>query len=159
MGMLRKLMDFLGLANESTQTNPQQTGQEQEYDYEEDEWLEEEQPAVYTQKLQKGQATNNLVQLQSVKAASKIVLMEPHSYEETQDMADHLRSRRIIIVNLQRLTHEQAKRTVDFLSGTVYAIGGSIHKLGQNIFLCTSDNVETQGAISEYQDEFQNRMR
>lgn len=154
MGKFSRLIDFLGLGNDSSPAaEPSKSDSEQEY--QEDEWLNEEKPMYPPKQLHKGQAPNNLVQLQSIKTMqnSKLVLMEPHTYEETQDMADHLRTRKIIIVNLQRLPHEQAKRTVDFLSGTVYAIGGSIHKLGNNIFLCTADNVEIQGAISDLYEE------
>lgn len=57
------------------------------------------------------------------------------------------------MVNLQRIDHDQAKRIVDFLSGTVYAIGGDIQKIGMNIFLCTPDNVEVSGNISEFLQE------
>ncbi|MBC8923042.1 cell division protein SepF, partial [Escherichia coli] len=44
-------------------------------------------------------------------------------------------------------------RIVDFLSGTVYALGGDIQRVGNNIFLCTPDNVEVDGSISEMLDE------
>ena len=84
--------------------------------------------------------------------------MEPRVYSEAQEIADHLKNRRAVVVNLQRIDHDQAKRIVDFLSGTVYAIGGDIQKIGSSIFLCTPDNVEIAGNISELiQDEdFQN---
>ncbi len=52
-------------------------------------------------------------------------------------------------MNLQRVRADQALRIVDFLSGTVYALNGNISKIGPNIFLCTPDNVEIQGAITE----------
>ena len=48
-------------------------------------------------------------------------------------------------MNLQRIERDQARRIVDFLSGTVYAIGGDIQKIGTDIFLCTPDNVEVSG--------------
>ena len=44
---------------------------------------------------------------------------------------------------------EQAKRIIDFLSGTVYAIGGDLQKIGVGIFLCTPKNVNVEGSISE----------
>ncbi|MBD2846277.1 cell division protein SepF [Paenibacillus sp. IB182496] len=91
---------------------------------------------------------SNVVSIHSQKNV-RVILNEPRSYEEAQDIADHLRSRRAVIVNLQRVRVEQAVRIVDFLSGTVYAIGGSISKLGPNIFLCTPDSVEIQGTITE----------
>ncbi|KMK77132.1 cell division protein SepF [Alkalihalobacillus pseudalcaliphilus] len=100
----------------------------------------------------------NVVSLQSIqKSASKVILFEPRTYDEAQDIADHLKNRKAVIINLQRISHEQAKRIVDFLSGTVYAIGGDIQKLGGNIFLCTPDNVDVSGTITDMvQEQFQN---
>ena len=62
----------------------------------------------------------------------------------------NLKNKRATIVNLQRIDREQAIRIIDFLSGTVYALGGEIQRVGTNIFLCTPDNVEVSGEISEY---------
>ncbi|WP_100330838.1 cell division protein SepF [Bacillus xiapuensis] len=95
-------------------------------------------------------AKKNVVSLQSVQKSSKVILIEPRVFAEAQEIADHLKSRRAVIVNLQRIQHDQAKRIVDFLSGTVYAIGGEIQQLGQKIFLCTPDNVEVAGNISQF---------
>ncbi|MFD1735739.1 cell division protein SepF [Bacillus salitolerans] len=96
----------------------------------------------------------NIVNLQSVpKSSAKMVLFEPSTYSEAQDIADHLKNRRSVVINLQRISHDQAMRIVDFLSGTVYAIGGDIQKIGSNIFLCTPDNVDVAGSISDYVPE------
>ncbi|MFB4162586.1 cell division protein SepF [Alteribacillus sp. JSM 102045] len=91
----------------------------------------------------------NVVSLQSVQQSAKVMLMEPRQYDEAQDIADHLKNRKSVIINVQRIQSDQARRIVDFLSGTVYAIGGDIQKVGTNIFLCTPDNVDVSGAISE----------
>ncbi|MEI5906095.1 cell division protein SepF [Bacillus spongiae] len=98
---------------------------------------------------QNTQSKQNVVSLQSVQKASKMVLVEPRIYAEAQEVADHLKNRRGVVVNLQRISHDQAKRIVDFLSGTVYAIGGDIQRIGTNIFLCTPDNYEVSGNITE----------
>ncbi|MCT8139750.1 cell division protein SepF [Anaerobacillus sp. CMMVII] len=95
----------------------------------------------------------NVVSIQSVQKAAKVMLIEPRTYDEVQDIADHLKNRKAVVINLQRISHEQAKRIVDFLSGTVYAIGGDIQKLGANIFLCTPDNVDVTGSISDFLSE------
>jgi cell division inhibitor SepF len=124
-----------------------------EYDYTEEEYVEEVEP-VKPQKQQSVAAkSQNVVSLQSVQKASKVVLVEPRVYAEAQDIADHLKNRRAVVVNLQRIEHDQAKRIVDFLSGTVYAIGGDIQRIGSSIFLCTPDNVEVSGTISEIMQE------
>jgi cell division inhibitor SepF len=90
----------------------------------------------------------NVVSIHSQKNV-RVVLLEPKSYEDTQEIADHLRSRRPVVVNLHLVRSDQATRIVDFLSGTVYALNGSISKIGPNIFLCTPDTVEIHGSISE----------
>lgn len=91
----------------------------------------------------------NVVSLQSIQKSSKVFLVEPRVYAEAQDIADQLKNRRAVVVNLQRIEKDQGKRIVDFLSGTVYAIGGDIQKIGTDIFLCTPDNVEVSGNISQ----------
>jgi cell division inhibitor SepF len=91
----------------------------------------------------------NIVSLSSVQSQAKVILVEPHSYDEVQEIADQLKNRKAVVINLQRISRDQAKRIVDFLSGTVYAIGGDIQKLGNCIFLCTPDNVDVTGSISE----------
>ena len=80
---------------------------------------------------------------------NKMILLEPRAYSESQQIADHLKKRNTVVVNLKRVTPDQAKRIVDFLSGTIYAIGGELQKLGGGIFLCTPNNVKVAGKISE----------
>ena len=82
-------------------------------------------------------------------AGSKMMLLEPRAYSESQQIADYLKNRSAVVVNLKRVTPDQAKRIVDFLYGTIYAIGGDLQKLGGGIFLCTPNNVNVEGKISE----------
>ena len=82
-------------------------------------------------------------------AGSKMMLLEPRAYSESQQIADYLKARSAVVVNLKRVTPDQAKRIVDFLSGTIYAIGGDLQKLGGGIFLCTPNNVNVEGKISD----------
>ena len=143
-------------------------------DYEEEEYEQEQEPVrnqhrqqptqSYFQQQQQQpvqqqqQQKQNVVSLQSVQKSSKVFLVEPRVYAEAQDIADQLKNRRAVVVNLQRIDKEQGKRIVDFLSGTVYAIGGDIQKVGTDIFLCTPDNVEVSGNISQLlqETEFEN---
>ena len=80
---------------------------------------------------------------------AKMILLEPRAFSESQQIADHLKKRNTVVVNLKRVTSEQAKRIVDFLSGTIYAIGGDLQKIGGGIFLCTPNNINVQGKITE----------
>ena len=80
---------------------------------------------------------------------NKMILLEPSAYSESQQIADYLKNRSAVVVNLKRVTPDQAKRIVDFLSGTLYAIGGDLQKLGGGIFLCTPNNINVEGKISD----------
>ncbi len=84
---------------------------------------------------------------------TKMILLEPRAYSESQQIVDHLKSRMAVVVNLKRVTPDQAKRIVDFLSGTIYAINGNLQKIGGGIFLCTPSNVNIQGEITNDNNE------
>ena len=79
----------------------------------------------------------------------KMILLEPRAFSESQQIADHLKKRNTVVVNMKRITADQAKRIVDFLSGMVYAIGGDLQKIGSGIFLCTPKNINVEGKITE----------
>jgi len=84
---------------------------------------------------------------------AKMILLEPRAYSEAQQIADHLKKRNTVVVNLKRVTTDQAKRIMDFLSGTIYAIKGNIQKIGSGIFLCTPNNINVQGKITDDADK------
>ena len=79
----------------------------------------------------------------------KMILLEPRDFSESQQIAKKKKKRNTVVVNMKRVTTEQAKRIIDFLSGTVYAIGGDLQKIGVGIFLCTPKNVNVEGTISD----------
>lgn len=87
------------------------------------------------------------------KAGNKMILLEPRSFSEAQAIADHLKSRNSVVVNLKRVTSTQAKRIIDFLSGCIYAISGNMQKIGVGIYLCTPKNVNVQGKITDDNDK------
>ena len=82
-------------------------------------------------------------------SGNKVMLLEPRAYSESQQIADYLKNRTQVIVNMKRVTPDQAKRIIDFLSGTIYAIGGHLEKLGGGIFLATPNNVSIEGTYSD----------
>ena len=143
MSVMNKFMNFLGLQEEEEIVE-----RERIVDSHEEQEIETSpaEPRKHTTR------TNNVVSIHSQKNV-RVILNEPRSYDEAQEIADHLRSRRSVVVNLQRVRTDQAVRIVDFLSGTIYALQGQISKLGPNIFLCTPDSVEIQGTISELLSE------
>jgi len=139
MGVMNRFMNYLGLQEEEEIVERVRIDER------------DEEPEYHYADSRKSKANTNIVGLPSVKP-TKMMLCEPRSYEETQEIADHLRARRPVLVNLQRVRQELAVRIVDFLSGTVYALNGGISKVGPNIFLCTPDSIEVQGSITEIMD-------
>ena len=141
MSVMNKFMNFFGLQEEEEIIEREQVNNTRNEEQEQ----EVETPNLDKRRNQKG---NNVVSIHSQKNV-KVVLYEPRSYDEAQEIADHIRAHRTVVINLQRVRKDQALRIIDFLSGTVYALGGGISKIGGNIFLCTPDTVEIQGTIAE----------
>ena len=90
------------------------------------------------------------------KSGNKMILLEPRAYSESQQIADYLKTRNSVVVNLKRVTAPQAKRIIDFLSGCIYAIGGTMQKIGVGIYLCTPNNVNVQGKITDDREKKEN---
>jgi len=92
-----------------------------------------------------GKKKGNVVSIASSSAKQtpvKVVVVEPFSFDDVKNIADHLKNRKPVVVNFENTEKEVAKRMVDFISGTTYAISGSIQKIGASIFLCAPNNVD-----------------
>ena len=96
---------------------------------------------------------------EDLKSGNKMILVEPRAYSESQQIADYLKNRNSVVVNLKRVTSDQAKRIIDFLTGTIYAIGGDLQKLGNGIYLCTPNNVSVQGKMTEQEEKSKNNSK
>ncbi|MBC8014846.1 MAG: cell division protein SepF [Sporomusaceae bacterium] len=92
--------------------------------------------------LSKGKKNSNIVNLPTAQKQMKVMVVEPFAFDDAQHVADHLKNRKPVVVNFENCDKEVAKRMIDFISGTTYALGGSIQKIGNNIFLCAPNNVD-----------------
>ena len=119
-------------------------------------WLTNDEPDVFSNKNVSNSDEYYSISaedsLQENDGNNKMILLEPRAYSESQQIADFLKGRNTVVVNLKRVTPDQAKRIVDFLSGTIYAIGGDLQKIGGGIFLCTPNNVNVEGKITDEKD-------
>jgi cell division inhibitor SepF len=117
----------------------------------EDEYIEEDEKEVSPR--EEARAANNRKGAQVVSIHSqkqiKVVVMEPSSFEESQNIADQLKNRRPVIVNLENTERNLAKRIVDFVSGATYALGGNMQKVGNGIFLFVPNNVDISGEMKD----------
>lgn len=86
--------------------------------------------------------------MNKVSTDTKMVLFEPRSFEEAAEIARHLKQRRAAVVNLHRLQRDYSQRTIDFLTGVVFALDGTIQKIDHNVILCTPKSIGVDGKIT-----------
>lgn len=83
----------------------------------------------------------------------KVVVLTPESFDEAREIADNLKAKRPVVINLEGLEKDIARRIVDFLSGAVYSLDGNIQKISSGIFLVAPYNV---GIMGDFRDELKN---
>lgn len=142
MGFMKKVCGKLGLTDSSEND-----------DLLEEELLdeEEEQPKLAsevqsTHTAPRSAMPSNVVDIHSVangtlRSKMKVVVIEPQSFDDVQQVANCLKEKRPVVINFEHTDAEVAHRIIDFISGTTYAIAGDIKKLGHNVFLCAPSNV------------------
>ena len=75
----------------------------------------------------------------------KVVLVKPERFENASEIADHLKEKRTVVMNLESTHKDIARRLVDFLSGVAYAGEGKIKKVAANTYIITPYSVDIQG--------------
>lgn len=80
-------------------------------------------------------------------AQPQVVLVKPERFETAAEIADHLRGRRSVIMNLEDTAKDTARRLIDFLSGVAYALDGKIKKVASNTYIITPHNVDLMGDL------------
>ena len=83
----------------------------------------------------------------------KVVLVKPERFENASEIADHLKDKRTVVLNLESTNKDIARRLVDFLSGVAYAGEGKIKKIAANTYIITPYHVDIEGDLI---DELEN---
>lgn len=84
----------------------------------------------------------------------RIAVLEPDSFNDVQTICDHLKEKRPVIVSVEGLDKELSKRIIDFVSGTTYAIDGSIQRVGESIFVFAPSGVQIEADLRhQWEDE------
>lgn len=96
---------------------------------------------------------NKVVKIHTT-AQLKLVVMQPETFDDARDIANHLKSKKPVVMNLEFVEKDIARRIVDFLSGAVYALDGNIQKVSNGIFIITPYNV---GIMGDFKDELKNK--
>ena len=83
----------------------------------------------------------------------KVVLVKPERFENASEIADHLKEKRTVVLNLESTNKDVARRLIDFLSGVAYACEGKIKKVAANTYIITPYSVDIMGDLI---DELEN---
>lgn len=95
--------------------------------------------------------TKNTSNVSSITASvqMQVVIIKPECYEDAQEICDQIKTKRPVVVNLERVEYPIAQRIMDFLSGTCYSLEGSIQRVANNIFIIAPENVDISGDFKE----------
>lgn len=141
--LINKMLNFVGWESEEEK--------EEVVDVEDTSKEEVLQPQFLqpSQKRQQGKVVN-------IHSASqfKVVIIQPESFDDAQDICEHLKSKKPVVINLENMDKDNAQRVIDFLSGSVYALDGSIQKVSNGIFIIAPNNVDLMG---DFKDELRNK--
>ena len=80
-------------------------------------------------------------------APFKLVVIEPRAFDECPKLVDNLKSKKPVIINLEKLDSDTARKIFDFLSGATYALNGNVQKVANNIFVFAPENVDITANI------------
>ncbi len=149
MGALNKVLDFFGMdtgAEEVEENENDVYG----YNYNEEEENDEvESKGIFNRNKNK---VVNMPQVQPV----KMVISQPTTFEQSEEICNYLKEKKSIIVNLEYVNKDIARRIIDFVSGGVHALDGHIQKVSNSIFLIAPINYEIANEMAR--EEIKNKL-
>lgn len=149
-------------------THPYEDEMEDDYDEDEDVYEDEDEPEERNQtppprereearrrEYQEPPRRNNGGKVVNIHATTQlqVVLVKPDRYENASEIADHLRDKRTVVLNLEKTQKDVSRRLLDFLSGVAYAQEGKIKKVALQTYIVTPYNVDIMGDLI---DELEN---
>ena len=106
-------------------------------------------PAYFDDRREERKAEDRRNKVVNIHATAqlKVVLVKPERFENASEIADHLREKRTVVLNLESTNKDIARRLVDFLSGVAYAGDGKIKKVAANTYIITPYSVDIMGDL------------
>ena len=150
MGVFTKFKDLMGFEEYEEDDEIEEADDYKQHNYYDRKPVEPRSSTIASSKFE----SSNVVPMQNrtVKAitnAFKLVVIEPNGFDECPKLVDSLKGRRPVIINLEKIETETAKKIFDFLSGATYALNGNVQKVANNIFIFAPESVD----IAANQDE------
>ena len=129
--LMSKVWDLFGMDS----AEPEEIDEENVYDYDEEEDYEEDKKFF-------GRKNKVVAMPQAQGNSIKMVISQPTTFEQSDEICSFLKEKKSVIVNLEYVNKDVARRIVDFISGGVYALDGYIQKVSNSIFLVAPSNYE-----------------
>ena len=142
-------------------THPYEDDMEDDYDEDEDLYEDEDEeedepeheaPPLREEPPRRNPGGGKVVNIHAT-TQLQVVLVKPERYENASEVADHLRDKRTVVLNLEKTQKDVARRLLDFLSGVAYAQEGKIKKVALQTYIVTPYNVDIMGDLI---DELEN---
>ncbi|MBQ8668195.1 cell division protein SepF [bacterium] len=157
----RKVVDFVmdGFRGENPFVDMNdEDGYDDEYDYvEEGSALREIAPA-YAPVIEKHNESKVLNHPSINRGGSEVIVVEPRSFDDAATIVQHLKDRKIVMLNLHLLDKEQSQRTIDFVCGASQALNGSPKKVGDLVFVFAPSNVTLSADTAPQQSKFNDSL-
>ncbi len=138
----------MSIFNKFGKKNAKDNSNRQDNYYEDEEYISEE---YESEENEEDLPPDNIVDFKTAAAnftynnggnkERRVIIIEPQAFDDVQQVADHIKEDKPVILNFENTDTETAQRIVDFVTGVTYALSGNIKKLCQNIFLCAPHNV------------------
>ena len=125
------------------------------YDDEDEEYEDFEEPrrdAVEERRAKLDERRSKVVSIHAT-TQLKVILVKPERFENASEIADQLKDKRTVVLNLESTNKDVARRLIDFLSGVAYAGEGKIKKVAANTYIITPYHVDIEGDLI---DELEN---
>lgn len=130
--LMNKVWDLFGMDS----AEPEEYDEENIYEYDDEEEVEEvEDRKLFGRK-------NKVVSMPQANNAIRMVISQPTTFEQSDEICSFLKEKKSVILNLEYVNKDVARRIVDFVSGGVYALDGYIQKVSNSIFLVAPSNYE-----------------
>ena len=112
-------------------------------------------PSYFDERREERKAEDRRNKVVNIHATTqlKVVLVKPERFEAASEVADHLKDKRTVVLNLEGTNKDVARRLIDFLSGVTYGVEGKIKKVSANTYIITPYNVDFEGDLI---DELEN---
>lgn len=101
---------------------------------------------------------SKVIPMNTAVSSSKMVITQPTCYDEVEGIGEYLKNKKSIIINLENVGKEDARRILDFMSGSAFMVEGTIQKVSNLIYLITPKNVEIQNDLEQGQLRQQQKM-